>query len=663
MSTGTDKPAAPRVGDDILSRALSGFRGTEVVLRTRMLLEDNVVSALRTRLSALAGHEVTIVRRVDPRMPEGAILSFGADHDVVLDPGTSWVDDLERTVTDAETGGRLRSPGDTYRLVRKLMDTVPVNAHLEDVSTTGVVVEVGDDIARVEGLRGVGSQEVVEFENGIYGVAFSLARTQVGCVLLGSEEGLGEGAHARRTGRTLSVPVGEQLLGRVVNALGQPVDGRTAPPSLELRPVERKAPGVVQRRPVDTPLHTGTKVVDALAPLGRGQRELVIGDRRTGKTTLAVDAILSQLDTGVRCVYVAIGQKTSSVVRVVKTLEDYGAMAYTTVVLATPGEPPAFRHMAPYTGCAMAEYFMDKGQDALIVYDDLTKHAVTYREISVLLEHPIGREAYPGDIFYEHSRLLERAARLSEENGGGSLTAIPIIETQAGDISAFIPTNVVSICDGQIFLDAGTFNEGHRPAMQVGLSVSRVGGAAQLPAMKKVAGRLRVDLAQYQEMAQFVKFGAEVDEATRRQLVRGERARELLRQDLHDLRTPAQEIVVLFAAVHGLLDDVPLERIADTEQLLLASVARDCPDIMDSLRDQGELPADSEPRLTQAVAAFVAALGVTAAEPSALAEAAAAQVPEAEGREAGEPEAGEPEDAAAVPAAADTDAGRPDARA
>jgi F-type H+-transporting ATPase subunit alpha len=438
----------------------------------------------------------------------------------------------------------------------------------------------------------------------VYGIAFNLLRDSVGCLLLGPEEEIEEGSAVQRTGRLLQIPVGAALVGRIVNALGQPIDGKGPIKTEKLRPVERVAPGVVKRHPVIEPLHTGIKIIDALVPLGRGQRELILGDRKIGKTTIAIDTILSQKDAGVICIYAAIGQKASTVARVVRTLQERGAMEYTIVVVALSNEEPAFRHLAPYAACAMGEEVMDNGGHALVVYDDLSKHAVTYREISALLKRPIGREAYPGDIFYIHSRLLERAARLRDDLGGGSLTALPIVETLAGDISAFIPTNVISICDGQIFLDAGLFNEGFRPPMDVGLSVSRVGGMAQTRAMKKVAGRLRIDLAQYQEMAQFVKFGAEVDQATLDQLTRGEREREVLKQDQHNPLSLEKQIVILYAAVNGYLDAVPVAQVKAYEEALFTFMESQYPAVLASIGELKDLSDDTEKNLAQAVSRF-----------------------------------------------------------
>jgi F-type H+-transporting ATPase subunit alpha len=576
-----------------------------VRLESRVEIDADVIERLRNRLSAAAGREIALDIQVDPRLPAGASLVFGADVRIDLEPGRMLLRDLDQQLATrpAETTTTLEST--TAYLSRVIGQTAP-GLRVEETSGTGRVLQVGDGVAIVAGLGGVGSQEVVRFEGGSHGIAFNLLQDAVGCLLLGPEARIAEGSAVERTGRLLHVPVGEQLIGRTVNALGQPMDGG-APIAIEaLTPIEAPAPGIVQRRPVAESLHTGIKIIDALVPLGRGQRELVLGDRKIGKTTIALDVILSQRGTGVVCVYAAIGQKASSVARAVSLLRERGAMEYTIVVAALSSEPPAFRYVVPYAACAMAEAFMHRGGHALVVYDDLSKHAVTYREISALLKRPIGREAYPGDIFYVHSRLLERAARLRDDLGGGSLTAIPIVETLAGDITGLIPTNVISICDGQIVLDSALFNEGSRPAMDVGLSVSRVGGMAQTPAMRKVAGRLRLDLAQHHEMARFVKFGAEVDEATLRLLQRGERELAILRQDAHTPLPPEREIVILFAAVHGFTDNVPIERLRTFEEELYRFMEERHADVLAALRETQALPADLEERLGTLLPDFLA---------------------------------------------------------
>ncbi len=423
-----------------------------------------------------------------------------------------------------------------------------------DQNEIGTVLSVGDGICRIYGLEKVMAGELLELPHEVYGIALNLEEESVGAVLLGETSAIKEGDQVRRTGKLMQVPVGEGMLGRVVNALGQPQDGKGPIASEVSLPIERLAPGVVDRRPVKEPLQTGIKAIDAMIPIGRGQRELIIGDRQTGKTAVAIDTIINQKETGVVCIYVAIGQKKSTVAQVVRTLEEYGAMGHTIVVSSSASEPATMQYVAPYTGCAMGEYFRDRGRHALLVYDDLSKHAAAYREISLLLRRPPGREAYPGDVFYLHSRLLERAAKLNDRLEGGSLTALPIIETQAGDISAYIPTNVISITDGQIYLEADLFYSGVRPAINVGLSVSRVGGNAQVKAMKQVAGTLRLDLAQYREMAAFAQFGSDLDKATQAQLARGQRLVEILKQNQYEPIPVEKQIVIVYAAVNGYLD-------------------------------------------------------------------------------------------------------------
>jgi len=433
-------------------------------------------------------------------------------------------------------------------------------------SQVGTVTEVGDGIAKVVGLRSCLSGEMLDFGHGIMGVALNLEETQVGAMILGDYLEIKEGDTVKSTGKILSVPVGPGLIGRVVNPLGEPIDGKGPVKAATHYPVEKIAPRVITRASVVNPLQTGIKAIDSMIPIGRGQRELIIGDRQTGKTAVAIDTILNQKGKDVFCIYVGISQKESKVARIVAKLEEQGAMAYTTVVVAGASDPAALSFLAPYAGCAMGEYFMDQGKDVLVIYDDLSKHAVAYRQISLLLRRPPGREAYPGDIFYLHSRLLERAAKLSPEHGGGSLTALPIIETQAGDISAYVPTNVISITDGQIFLESDLFYQGIRPAVNVGLSVSRVGSAAQVKAMKKVAGKLRLDLAQYRSLAAFAQFGSDLDEATKQQIERGKRVTELLKQGQFEPMAVEHQVAILYAAVNGYLDDVPVDKIRDFEK-------------------------------------------------------------------------------------------------
>lgn len=454
----------------------------------------------------------------------------------------------------------------------------------------GRITDVGDGIARVSGLPRASVNELLEFENGLYGLALNLDEDSIGAVVLGDVEGLDEGQVVRSTGRILSVPVGDSLLGRVVNPLGIAIDGKGPLGETTLRRLEIQAPGIVNRQPVSEPLQTGVKVVDTMTPIGRGQRELIIGDRKTGKTTLAVDTIINQRGLGVKCIYVAIGQKGSTVAQVVATLEQFGALEYTVVVAAPASDPAPFQYLAPYAGCAMGQHWMENGEHALVVYDDLSKQADAYRQLSLLLRRPPGREAYPGDVFYLHSRLLERAAKLSDERGGGSLTALPIIETKAGDISAYIPTNVISITDGQIFLESDLFNSGFRPAMNVGNSVSRVGGAAQTKAMKAVVGSLKIDLAQFRDLEAFATFGSELDKASKAQLERGYRLTELLKQGQHDPIPAEEQVVIVFCGVRGYLDDVAVADIGRFQQVLRTHLRAEHGDLLDHISTTGTLP-------------------------------------------------------------------------
>jgi len=473
-----------------------------------------------------------------------------------------------------------------------------------DVKEMGYVIQVGDNIAKVYGLEGAMAGELLEFPGGVYGVALNLEEDSVGAVLLGEDVGIREGDPVKRTGRIAEVPVGEALVGRVVDAIGMPIDGKGPIHSTETRLIEIRAPGVVDRQSVGEPLQTGLKAIDAMIPVGRGQRELIIGDRQTGKTAIAVDTIINQKGLDVYCFYVAIGQKRSTVARVVKTLEDHGAMEYTTVVSATASDSASLQFFAPYAGVTMAEYFRDSGKHALIVYDDLSKHATAYRQLSLLLRRPPGREAYPGDVFFLHSRLLERAAKMSDEKGAGSLTALPIIETQAGDVSAYIPTNVISITDGQIYLAADLFYSGIRPAINVGLSVSRVGGSAQIKTMKQVAGTLRLDLAQYREMAAFSQFGSELDKATQAQLARGVRMVELLKQDQYKPMPVADQVLSIFAGVNGFIDNVPVNKIREFEQDLMAYIKEKHPNIRDEVKSKKKIDDEFGGQLKQIITEF-----------------------------------------------------------
>ena len=465
----------------------------------------------------------------------------------------------------------------------------------------GYVIQVGDGIAKVHGLDKCKSNELLRFENGSFGMALNLEESCVSVVMLGTDVGIREGGLVKRTGRVVSVPVGEALIGRVVDALGQPIDGKGPIDSKELRPIERNAPGIIERKSVSVPLQTGIKAIDSMIPIGRGQRELIIGDRQTGKTVIATDTILNQKGKNVICIYVAIGQKRSTVAQLVDTLARGGAMDYTIVVSATASELAPLQYIAPYSGCTMGEYFMDQGKDVLIVYDDLSKHAVAYRALSLLIRRPPGREAYPGDVFYLHSRLLERAARVAPEYGGGSMTALPIIETQAGDDSAYIPTNVISIPDGQIYLESELFHSGIRPAINPGISVSRVGGSAQIKAMKKVAGTLKLTYSQYRELQSFAQFGSDLDADTKTRLAQGERVVEVLKQDRSSPLDVALQVSILYAVVHNMLMDVPVERISAFENALFDHLTVQHPEILEDIRKTGELRPENEAALRAAI--------------------------------------------------------------
>jgi F-type H+-transporting ATPase subunit alpha len=473
-----------------------------------------------------------------------------------------------------------------------------------DVAEVGTVLAVGDGIARIHGLGKCMAGELLELPHGVMGLALNLEEDSVGAVLMGEGSEIREGDEVRRTRRIMSVPVGPALVGRVVNALGQPIDGKGPVSTSELGTIERIAPGVVDRQPVREPLETGIKPIDSMVNIGRGQRELVIGDRQTGKTAIAIDTIINQKGKGVICIYVAIGQKRSTVAQVVKTLEDFGAMEHTIVVAATASDPAPFLYVAPYTGCAMGEYFRDRGQHALCIYDDLSKHAASYREISLLLRRPPGREAYPGDVFYLHSRLLERAAKLNDKKGGGSLTAIPIIETQAGDVSAYIPTNVISITDGQIFLESDLFNSGIRPAVNVGISVSRVGGSAQTKAMKGVAGRLRLDLAQFRELQAFSMFASDLDKATQAMLAKGERLTEVLKQQQYAALSMERQVAIIYAATNGFLDAYPVSECLRYEKELYAFLDTHHGELMREIAEKKDLKGAPGEKLKAALGEF-----------------------------------------------------------
>jgi len=474
-----------------------------------------------------------------------------------------------------------------------------------EISDVGTVIQVADGIARVHGLEKAMQGELLEFPGEVYGMVLNLEEDNVGAVLLGSSRNINEGDIVKTTGRVVEVPVGDALLGRVVNSLGQPIDGKGPIQTDRFRQIERVASGVITRKSVDTPLQTGIKAIDSMVPIGRGQRELIIGDRQTGKTAIAIDTIINQKGQGVKCIYVAIGQKASTVASLVKTLEEYGAMAYTTVVASTASELAPLQYIAPYAGCAIGEEWMENGEDVLVIYDDLSKHATAYRTLSLLLKRPPGREAYPGDVFYLHSRLLERAARMNEEYGGGSLTALPIIETQAGDVSAYIPTNVISITDGQIYLETEMFNSGFRPAINAGLSVSRVGGAAQIKAMKKIAAPIRVELAQYRELAAFAQFGSELDDDTKEKLAQGERIREILKQPQYKPMPVQYQVIIIYAATNKYLLSIPVDDITRFEKELFEFIDTKYPEVPASIANEKVITEETEEILKKAITEFV----------------------------------------------------------
>lgn len=494
-------------------------------------------------------------------------------------------------------------PDEITGLIKNRIKNYNSKIQLGDV---GTVVTVGDGIVRIQGLENCMLNELLEFENGVQCMAMNLEQDFVGAVMLGSDKGIKEGDSVKRTNSIVSVPVGEELLGRVVNALGQPIDGKGSILTKETRPVEKIAPGIITREPVSVPLQTGIKAIDSMIPIGRGQRELIIGDRQTGKTAIAIDTIINQKGKDCLCIYVAIGQKNSTVANVVDTLTKNGAMDYTIIVSSTASELAPLQYIAPYAGCAMGEYFMEHGKDVLIVYDDLSKHAVAYRALSLLLKRPPGREAYPGDVFYLHSRLLERAANLNKEYGGGSLTALPIIETQAGDVSAYIPTNVISITDGQIFLETELFNSGVRPAVNPGISVSRVGGDAQIKAMKKVAGKLKLDYSQYRELASFSQFGSDLDKDTKERLAKGERIVEVLKQDQNSPLAVEEQVVIIYAVVNNYLAPIPIPKIKQYQKDLIEHIKANNPEILEGIRTEKVLSEKNEEALKELLTSFAA---------------------------------------------------------
>ena len=492
-------------------------------------------------------------------------------------------------------------PDEVASIIKKEIEGYEEKLKMENV---GTVLQVGDGVARIYGLDECMSNELLEFADGVFGIALNLEEDNVGCILLGSDTNIKEGDTVKTTGRIVEVPVGEGLLGRVVNALGQPIDGKGPIVAEKNMPVEGGSPNVVERQPVKEPLQTGLKAIDAMIPIGRGQRELIIGDRQTGKTAILVDTIINQKDTGVYCIYVAIGQKMSTVADLIKTLEEHGSMKHTIVVVASASDPAPMQYLAPYAGCAMGEYFRDKGEHALAMYDDLYKHAMAYRQVSLLLRRPPGREAFPGDIFNLHSRLLERAAKLNDELGAGSLTALPVVETQAGDYAAYIPTNVISITDGQIYLESDLFFSGVRPAVHVGLSVSRVGGNAQIPAMKKVAGALRLYLAQHRELAAFAQFGSELDQSTQDQISKGDRLIEILKQPQFEPMPVEEQVIMIFAGTNGHLDDISIEQIKDFESKFLAFIKDKHSSISLEIVEKKKIDDDLSKRLENAINAY-----------------------------------------------------------
>jgi F-type H+-transporting ATPase subunit alpha len=492
-------------------------------------------------------------------------------------------------------------PGEITSIIKRELDRY--ESHINTIDS-GTIIQIGDGIARIYGLDNCLGGELLEFPNNVYGIALNLEQDNVGCVLLGSEEGIREGDIVKRTGRVVEVPVGEALVGRVVDSLGNPIDGDGAIVASEYRAVEIEAPGVIERQSVKSPMQTGIKAIDSMIPIGKGQRELIVGDRQTGKSAIAIDAIINQKGKNVTCVYVAIGQKQSTVANIVNTLKAEGAMEYTIVVAATASQSASLQYLAPFAGCSMAEYFMYKGGDALIVYDDLSKHAVAYRTMSLLLRRPPGREAYPGDVFYLHSRLLERAAKLSDSLGGGSLTALPIIETLAGDVTAYIPTNVISITDGQIFLEADLFHGGQRPAVNAGISVSRVGGNAQIKAMKQVSSTLRIELAQYRELVNFTQFGSDLDKETVKRLEKGKRLIEILKQEQYAPMDVEKQVIIIYCGVNDFLSDVPVHKVKAFEKEFLEYIYTHHRDIPNAIKEKKELDSEIEEKLNMAIAEF-----------------------------------------------------------
>lgn len=558
-------------------------------------------------LSEKLGKKVSLEKIVEPSIIGGVIVKIG---DKVFDASSKrQIEKVGELMGTVQVGDQsLERPAGIADALTKEVQDYKIDVDLEEV---GVIDKVGDGIATVTGMRGVMASELVELPGGVTGMVQNLKADEVGIVLMGGETLIKEGDIVRRTGRIMEVPVGEAMLGRIVNALGEAIDGKGEIKSNDMRCIESPAPGIADRKSVDVPLQTGIKAIDALVPIGRGQRELIIGDRGTGKTAVAIDTIINQKGLGVICIYVAIGQKTSTVARIARTLEQHGALSYTIIVAATAADSAPLQYLAPYTGVTIGEFFMDQGKDVLCVYDDLSKHAVAYRAMSLLLRRPPGREAYPGDVFYLHSRLLERAARRSPEAGGGSITALPIIETLAGDVGGYIPTNVISITDGQIYLESELFYSGIRPAINVGLSVSRVGGSAQIKAMKSVAGTLRLDLAQYRELAAFAQFGSDLDKATKAQLDRGARMTEILKQGQYAPLPVEKQVLSLFAAAKGYIDDIPVHDVTRFEKEYLAYMAANYSELGDSIRNEKKITDETEKALRQAIETFKDTFAIT----------------------------------------------------
>ena len=578
-----------------------------VLVTTARDLAVSEYESVSVILAEKLGKKVELQKVVDPSIIGGIIVKLG---DKVFDASSKrQLEKVGGLMGKVQVGEQsLDKPAGIAEALTKEVQDYKVDVDLEEV---GVIEKVGDGIATVTGMRGVMAGELVELPGGVSGMVQNLRPDEVGIVLMGGETKIKQGDVVRRTGRIMEVPVGEKMLGRIVNALGEPIDGKGEIKPDALRCIEAPAPGIADRKSVDVPLQTGIKAIDALVPIGRGQRELIIGDRGTGKTAVAVDTIINQKGLGVICIYVAIGQKTSTVARIARTLEQHGALAYTIIVAATAADSAPLQYLAPYTGVTIGEFFMDQGKDVLCIYDDLSKHAVAYRAMSLLLRRPPGREAYPGDVFYLHSRLLERAARRNEAAGGGSITALPIIETLAGDVGGYIPTNVISITDGQIFLESELFYSGIRPAINVGLSVSRVGGSAQIKAMKSVAGTLRLDLAQYRELAAFAQFGSDLDKATKAQLDRGARMTEVLKQGQYAPLPVEKQVMSLYAATKGYVDDIPVHDVTRFEKELLAYLAANAPEIGESIRTEKKITDETEALLKKAIVDFKDTFAIT----------------------------------------------------